>query len=360
MVLDPLDAFMLIWHATAESRAEYQVQREKKRQARRFLEAGRVLLGKGAIDEADLRFGIALRLWPDVVHHLSKKRCRMLADEVIGYGSNATQLRLQLNKRIGAVSTCLERTPMECEWLEAGFFVVSGGKSPERGNNLLPPRIVTVSTCIVESYPDFWCLPWAETTTEQLLSIRESLALADSEFEDLRSWVGRAMDDGNLGWPNVFLSLGIARRFRHQFLGAIKGSRIVGLSLAKDVAAEFVREEGEGGAGVSTMLTRGVPLDQSGSLLGFDVLGAEYDGGFHTFSCNGLEQDFNEKLCITVNKYGLIDDYLRAVAACEYVNRDDTRSEPVNWYPFRVDEYPWMPDETNTGGTSWVTGSPYR
>jgi len=232
---------------------------------------------------------------------------------------------------------------MECEWLEAGFFVITGGKSPARETCLLPERIVTVSTCIVESYPDSWALSWVKTTPDQVRQIRETLALKDSELAELRSWVGQAMNDGHFGWPNVFFSLRAAREFRERFLGVLQESRIVGLSLATDVAAAFLREEapqeGHGAPGVWTMLTRGVRLNRPTSPLGFDVLGAEYGGAFHTFSCNGLEQEFNEKLGITFNRYGLIDDYLRAVTASEYTNRDEVGAEPVAWYPFRVDDY---------------------
>ncbi len=232
---------------------------------------------------------------------------------------------------------------MECEWLEAGFYIISGGKSPERATCLLPERIVTVSTCIVESYPDSWALPWAATTSDELRQIQALLGLKDSEFAELRSWVLRAMDDEKFGWPDVFFSLNAAREFRHRFLTAVKDTRILGLSLARDVAEEFLRDEapqeGHGGSGVWTMLRRGAQLNRPASPLGFDVLGAEYGGAFHTFSCNGLEQDFNKKLGITFNRYGLIDDYPTAITASKYTNQDDVGAEPVAWYPFRVDDY---------------------
>jgi len=206
---------------------------------------------------------------------------------------------------------------------------------------------VTVSTCIVESWPNSWALSWVKTTPEVARRVRESLELDDTDFADLQLWVSRSMDNGKFGWPDVFLSLRSAREFKNRFLGAIAGSRIVGLSLAKDVAAEFLREErpqeGHGAPGVWTMLKREVALNQQASLLGFDVLGAEYGGSFHTFSCNGLEEDLNKKLGITFNEYGLIGDYSSALAASDFTNRDDVGAEPVAWYPFRVDEY--QPEE---------------
>jgi len=233
---------------------------------------------------------------------------------------------------------------MECEWLEAGFYVISGGKSPEMTTSLLPERVVTVSSCIVETYPDSWALPWVATSPDELRRWQALLGLNDSDVAELRSWVVRAMDDEKFGWPNVFFSLNAAREFRQRFLAGVQDARILGLSLAVDVAKEFLRDEapqeGRGGPGVWTMLRRGARLNRPAPPLGFDVLGAEYGGAFHTFLCNGLEQDFKNKLGITFNRHGLISDYPMAVRASEYTNQDEVGAEPVAWYPFRVDDYP--------------------
>lgn len=229
------------------------------------------------------------------------------------------------------------------DWIGAGFFLLSEGKSSEKSPRLLPAHIITVSNCIVDTYPDSWALPWVDTPADELRSMRDSLGLDDNAFGDLRSWVEQAMESGDFGWPNVFFSVRAGREFSHRFLGALQGVRLVGLSLTKDVAADFLREEapqeGRGASGVWTMLARRELLAQPATQLGFDVLGAEYGGWFHTFSCNGLEKDFSDKLGVLFNQCGLIDEYVRAVAASEYTNRDDTGAEPVAWYPFRVDDY---------------------
>lgn len=233
---------------------------------------------------------------------------------------------------------------MDHEWIQAGFFIISSGNAPVRENRLLPERILTVSTCIVDSYPDAWALPWVETAPDQLRSIQEKIALDNTVFENLRNWVKTTMDNGRFGWPNVFFSVHTAQEFYLRFLGALLDIRIIGLSLSKDVASDFLCEErpqeGCGAIGVWTMVNRGLARIRSGSPLGFDVLGMEFGGGFHTFTCNSLEQDFHDKLGITFNKDGLIDDYSKAIVAAEYTNRDDVGAEPVIWYPFRVDEYP--------------------
>lgn len=232
---------------------------------------------------------------------------------------------------------------MESQWIEAGFFVISDGRSPEREPRLLPPRLVTVSTCIAEVYPDVPLLAGTNTPARLLDRMRKALRLDTSDFARLRSWVANALEHEEMGWPNVFYSLGAARKFKRLFLGTVGETRIVGLSLTRKVANDFIQEEGYtaecGEYGVCKMLMKMAVLRPGLSPLGFDVLGAENDGMFHTFSCNSIEGDLNERLGISFNDFGLIDHYEAAAAACEYMNRRDVPTEPVHWYPFRVDEY---------------------
>ncbi|HEV8113661.1 MAG TPA: hypothetical protein VGR31_12870 [Planctomycetota bacterium] len=232
---------------------------------------------------------------------------------------------------------------MKGSWIEAGFFLVSPGKAPASGGGLLPPRILTISTCVAESYPDVWALPWAETPALELRRIRAQLALEESGFADLCAWVRRSIDAGEFGWPNVFLSLRAAQEFEDRYLGAVEGVRRIGLSLTKDAAAGFLRDlalqSGGAASGVWTALSRNRPLERTIAPIGFDVLGAEYGGSFHTFSCNALERPFAEELGVHFNEHGLIDGETKAAEACAYANSDDAPAEPVPWYAFRVDEY---------------------
>ena len=74
---------------------------EQKRLAKRELEQGLSLLRRGRIDEADLRFGTALKLWPEFVISLPERHRRRLMAELASHGGgwNATELWLQLEEQ---------------------------------------------------------------------------------------------------------------------------------------------------------------------------------------------------------------------------------------------------------------------
>lgn len=231
---------------------------------------------------------------------------------------------------------------MQHAWIEAGYIIVSDALAPGRDGVRGPQRIVTMSTCIVDSYPDGWALPWTNISDAELDEHRASLGLGALEFAALRAWVSDAIDDGRFGWTNTFLSLDAARDFNRRFLGAVGTRKLLGASFAPDIAAQFLREEAPqrpgAGSGVWTALSRNRGIELGGKSLGFDVVGADWDS-FHTFWCNGLQRDFAAELGLQVNRHGLFDEESQARAACEFASRPETGAEPCAWYPVRIDEH---------------------
>jgi hypothetical protein len=76
----------------------------------------------------------------------------------------------------------------------------------------------------------------------------------------------------------------------------------------------------------------------SASARGYEILGAEVGGSFHSFLCNYLEVPYQQQLQVRFNDYGLIADYADAVRAAEFTNLPTTGAEPVPWYPWVVIE----------------------
>jgi hypothetical protein len=73
---------------------------------------------------------------------------------------------------------------------------------------------------------------------------------------------------------------------------------------------------------------------------GFEILGEEWGEWFHSFVCNSLENEYVERLHLSLNKNGLIDCYEDAVRATDHTNLDEVGAEPVLWQPWLISEYP--------------------
>ena len=69
--------------------------------------------------------------------------------------------------------------------------------------------------------------------------------------------------------------------------------------------------------------------------LGYEVLCWDI-GGFHSFICNGLEKDYEEKLQLIFNENGFFNELDSAVKAVEYTRRDEVGAEPGYWAPFKL------------------------
>jgi hypothetical protein len=73
----------------------------RKRDAKRFLKKGMLLLAKGCSYEADIQFNLALMLCPDIVNSLSQSEQRRFIEELdtLGRRPNATRLKLLIENK---------------------------------------------------------------------------------------------------------------------------------------------------------------------------------------------------------------------------------------------------------------------
>lgn len=62
-------------------------------------------------------------------------------------------------------------------------------------------------------------------------------------------------------------------------------------------------------------------------------------GMFHSFLCNGLQKDFNNKLGIRPNEYGFFNKYELAKEAADYVFDEGVGAEPACWQAWMICKY---------------------
>ena len=72
------------------------------------------------------------------------------------------------------------------------------------------------------------------------------------------------------------------------------------------------------------------------SLLGFDFVGIEIGGDFHTFHCHDLGNELVQKFGMSLNKYGLFDNSNQFKHVLDYLNNEENGCEPVPWFLAKV------------------------
>jgi hypothetical protein len=231
------------------------------------------------------------------------------------------------------------------DFLVGGYFLVQASQADWiRKKTWLPARFWTVSGCICKIYPDTWIFSWTSKSMGSPHHYQETLKLDEEGFKSLQAWADEMFKKEELGWPNVFLNIETARQFYAQYLKHLPDIKLLSIALSEPYRIEFIEENkpkpGMGEGGVYQKLLQRQLLDPTAITRGFEILGDEWGGQFHSFFCNSLDTDYKEQLNISLNQYGLIDRYEEAVRAADYTSLDEVKAEPALWQPWLISEYP--------------------
>jgi hypothetical protein len=223
----------------------------------------------------------------------------------------------------------------------AGYYLVDGLPRPSQMASFLPAMLWSISSCLCAIYPDTWALSWVTQTPVDRSAMQAHLGLDAEDFGTLQAQTDAAFEQQYFGWPNVWLERAAAEQFQRQYLAAFPQVKLLSLALPAAYLEDFLRSStpapGQGVAGPHQMLSRRIKVAGSAanaSARGYEILGAEVGGSFHSFLCNYLEVPYQQQLQVRFNDYGLIADYADAVRAAEFTNLPTTGAEPVPWYPW--------------------------
>ena len=229
-------------------------------------------------------------------------------------------------------------------FVSGGYFIARKLERDDQamGVDLLPPRILSASSCLCDTVPDVWSIGWSEVSRDAQRATAAHFGLDDAALDRVIEWTTSALDDGRAGWPNVLFTLRDARDFAARFLDASAAVTLFGLALPDDLAREFAvdarpKSATEGPMGLWQAIERGDPPAPGGTVLGFEVLG--YDRGFHSFVCNGLERVFRDALQIVPNANGLYENEHEARRCADHAMRPDVGAEPGLWLPWQMTRY---------------------
>lgn len=231
-------------------------------------------------------------------------------------------------------------------YVAGGYFVTSPNKRPQTlSPDLFSSSFLSVSPCFTPTIPHVWY--WDYTDSDYGVKPQHTDLLAQ--------WV-TIYRDGQLGHPNVFFSVAIAREFVQTFFNDHQDLVILGIGLHQDLVQTFLAENeqsrpGERTDGIVTMLGKNKQLASGGFAKGFEVLGKEYSH-LHTWMCNARNERFiraAENPAFLPNASGLFDTF----EVARYLSNPShsyMTSQVERWLPWLIVQYPM--DSVNVVNTA--------
>lgn len=213
-----------------------------------------------------------------------------------------------------------------------GYFLVrsTAGSPPWMPAEFDVKRTLSASSELVPIFPT---PTWASDF--EVLAAR--FRLLPEERPAAGEVADKLFDEGRLGWPDVFYELEDALGFYGRFAAARDDVLVIGAGLAEHFVDPVLAELGS--SGVPTRLRRREPLAPGGTALGYEILGMDVPP-FESWVVNHLPALAHERLGVDVNDDGLVASFDEAVGVAEFVSRSDVPSEPFNWRPWLLVQYP--------------------
>ena len=208
----------------------------------------------------------------------------------------------------------------------------------------LPASLFTASSSLAPIGPGPDVLSWVTATPDERARHLADLGLPGGELDAVAAWVEARHASGEWGWPSFFTSIDAARAFVETFQPRAPDLVILGLALPRAYLDRYVADHpadpGVGTFAIDEAIRRPSTPAPGGTPLGYEVLGEELGGSFHSWHWNDLEPLVHDRLGITANDEGLIDDLEAATAAAELIGLDEVGAEPLRWRPWLLVRHP--------------------
>lgn len=227
---------------------------------------------------------------------------------------------------------------MDTDLVSGGFYVTRLLRRPDglAKRAPLPEWLLTLSSCLTELLPDAWALEWSSSSQAERVLAIEKLGIPSQSLGALVTFATKAFDQGKLGWPCVWQSLAAAQAIKATFAETNSSLVIVELGVPRDFAEKlvvaFAPAPGEGEPGLYLRLKSQARLDDSGIPVGWEPLGAEVGGSYHSWLCNDLQDEGLARHGIAPGPFGLLSNEKDARAIVALIE-DGLGAEPVPWFP---------------------------
>lgn len=197
--------------------------------------------------------------------------------------------------------------------------------------------IFTCSVCINDHILDIWSYSWTTDNNKELKEIKNNYKFSDHQIDEIRNWVDNKFNDNKIGFLNVFTDIETAFEYKNKFFSHLSDIKVFALYFDEDERADILEEfkphtDKNGEIGLRMTLLKELKEQDNEELLGYDYIGIENGGSFHSFHCHDIGKELSDKFDLTLNKFGLFDNNLNSKQVLDYLNEEENGCEPVPWF----------------------------
>ncbi|MBT9448555.1 hypothetical protein ICN84_00525 [Akkermansia glycaniphila] len=204
-----------------------------------------------------------------------------------------------------------------------GYYLAECGHLPDY-HPQAPGRLLTASHCFCRLHPDLTACYWNGWETKKE-PYQQKTGLSDEALASLSQHLSTMEIDSD----SRFERLADAQYIQQTYFPHRNDIHLISISLTAPYR-DKLSPHGPANHITKTLCTQ--KLD-GGRHLGNDILGWDI-GSFHTYLCNGLEQDIAAIHPLRLNTWGLIDNPYEEVET--YAELIQNQGEPVIWLPVAV------------------------
>lgn len=222
-----------------------------------------------------------------------------------------------------------------------GYFLIK--LRPISFGSLENRSVFTCSSCINDTLLDDWSYSWTTDNNRNISAIKKGFELNDAAIQSIRTWTDTSYDEKLIGWGDVFFDADTASKYYTTSFSHLNGIKLFVLYFNEQEAQEIVTEfsptkSTQGLIGLVDSLQKKINEDDKPGevTIGYDLIGIELGGYFHSFHCHDLTSDLVTKFGLHFNSYGLFDSTDNWNAVVEYMNDEDNGFEPVPWFLAKV------------------------
>ncbi|MEL6250990.1 MAG: hypothetical protein AAFR87_03165 [Bacteroidota bacterium] len=203
-------------------------------------------------------------------------------------------------------------------------------------------KILTGSRCLNDSYFDAWSLTWTEDGKHKIAEAQKEFGLTEAQIQELRGWADQKFEEERLGWINTFRDTECLLEYKNRFFPQAKDFEVLAIYFPEDAIDDFIQEfepksAQTGSIGILNNLKQKIPEQAEETCIGYELIGMEPSGDYHSFHCYDISQDLREKFYFELNEYGLIREVKDKDKLLAYANDPDKSKLPfVPWYLVKV------------------------